>query len=147
MGNHDSMSWLPDSITARKYQEFIQSGTILDHTLPPTPYHVIIKKQNRQGIKITWEADADIESGIKYFNIYKNGKIIQRFPAEGDYQYFDTNGDNPIPEIAPQMCITLPQTDIISNTDIIEITTVNYDGLESLKTRVNITLKMTHIVN
>ena len=147
MGNHDSMSWLPDSITARKYQEFIQSGTILDHTLPPTPYHVIIKKQNRQGIKITWEADADIESGIKYFNIYKNGKFIQRFPAEGDYQYFDTNGDNPIPEIAPQMCITLPQTDIISNTDIIEITTVNYDGLESLKTRGNITLKMTHIVN
>jgi len=69
----------------------------------------VINKQNTQGIKITWEADADIESGIKHFNIYKNRKIIQRFPAEGEYQYFDTNGDNPIPEIALQMCITLPQ--------------------------------------
>ena len=95
----------------------------------------MINKQNTQGIKIIWEADADIESGIKHFNIYKNRKIIQRFPAEGEYQYFNTNGDNPIPEIAPQMCTTLPQTDIIWNTDTLEITTVNHDGLESLRAR------------
>lgn len=141
VGNPDSMSWLPDSITAIKYQEFIQTGTILDHTIPPTPYDVMIDKQNTQGIRIAWEADADIESGIKHFNIYKNREIIQRFPAEGEYQYFDTNGDNPIPEIAPQMCIALPQTDIIYNKDTIEITTVNHDGLESLRARGHIILK------
>ena len=67
IGNKTAMSWLPDSLCAVRYQEYLMTGTIHDQTTPSPPFNVRIKKLKNKGIKITWEADADIESGIKYF--------------------------------------------------------------------------------
>ena len=48
-------------------------------------------------VSLTWKADADIESGISHFNIYKDNQLVSRFPSAGSYQQFDTNGDDAYP--------------------------------------------------
>lgn len=131
-GNKHMMSWLPDSICAEKYKEYVTFGTIRDYTPPSAPFDVKINVLQQPGIEITWEADADIESGIKYFNIYKNGQLLSRYPLDADFQTFNKNGDNPIPPIAPEMHFQVPGI-IIDKADKIEVTTVNGDGLESVK--------------
>jgi pimeloyl-ACP methyl ester carboxylesterase len=134
-GNKLAMSWLPDSTCAAKYQEYITSGTIRDHTAPLAPFNVKIKTLQPKGTEITWEADADIESGIKYFNIYKKDQLLGRYPVSTDFQTFDTNGDNPIPPIAPDMHFQISKV-IRARSYKFEITTVNREGLESPKATV-----------
>ena len=133
IGNKQAMSWLPDSVCAVKYREYIETGTIRDKTAPSAPFNVKIIKSKSTCRKIIWEADADIESGIKYFNIYKNDKVVGRYPDNADFQTFNTNGDNPIPSIAPDMYFDI--SGIISGkSDSFAVSTINRDGLESLKT-------------
>lgn len=135
VGNQQAKSWLSDSTFAIKYQEYIKFGNIRDITAPPAPFNVKIKTLQPGGIEITWEADADIESGIKYFNIYKNDQLFGRYPSKIDFQTFNTNGDNPIPSLAPEMRFQISKV-LLAGSDKISITTVNRDGLESTKTKV-----------
>jgi pimeloyl-ACP methyl ester carboxylesterase len=129
-GNKQAMSWLPDSVTADKWREYVTTGTIVDKTPPPPPYYAEIKNIDKATIDLSWKANADIESGIKYFNIYKNNQFVQRYPS-GDFQSFDTNGDNCLP-ITPQS-LTCRISGINRKSDTFAITTVNHFGLESSK--------------
>ncbi len=127
-----ALSWLPDSLFALKYREYVLSGTIQDNTAPPSPYDATLHLQSGNCV-IQWKADADIESGIKCFTIYRNGKFLMRYPETEDFQRFDLNGDNPIPVSPPEMRITVSGIKI-SASDLLEITTVNRQGLESSRT-------------
>ena len=100
-GDKQGMSWLPDSTTADKWREYVTTGTVTDKTTPPAPECVEIKSTDSVTIDLYWKANADIESGIKYFNIYKNDQLVKRYPTTGSFQSFDTNGDNCFP-ILPQ---------------------------------------------
>ena len=128
------MSWLPDSTSAAKYLEYINTGTVSDHTPPPAPFHCTIKTTKTKDIEILWEADADIESGIKYFNIYKNGKILNRYPSDYDFQYFNTNGDNPILPLAPDLRYLIRSSKGYLKSDKYKVSMVNHAGLESEQT-------------
>ncbi|MGE9314558.1 hypothetical protein ACLOAU_23075 [Niabella sp. CJ426] len=125
-------SWLPDSLTAVKWREFIVSGTIVDRTAPPAPYELQLFRRHNMTVELSWKADADIESGISHFNIYKGGHLVGRFPSSGVYQGFDTNGDDAYPLSLPELRtdISLPWND----SGKISISTVNHFGLESAKT-------------
>ena len=83
-------------------------------------------------VSLTWKADADIESGINHFNIYKDNQLVGRFPSSGSYQQFDTNGDDAYPLYLPplQTDITLPWND----QGKISVSTVNHFGRESTRT-------------
>jgi pimeloyl-ACP methyl ester carboxylesterase len=133
-GNKLVMSWLPDSTSAAKYLEYINTGTVSDHTPPPAPFHCTIKSTKTKDIEILWEADADIESGIKYFNIYKNGKLLNRYPNDFDFQYFNTNGDNPILPLAPDLRYLIRSSKGYLKSDIYKVSMVNHAGLESEQT-------------
>ena len=129
-GNVSAMNWLPDSAAAVKWREYVITGSIGDKTPPPAPYGLQVNPVNDTLVVITWKADADIESGIKYFNIrMKEGQTI-RFPVSGDYQRFNTNGDNTIPIKPPELkCeITRPAR---AKESVVFISTVNHAGLES----------------
>ncbi len=128
-------SWLPDSITATKYREYILTGTIKDVTPPLAPTDIQIIKWDDAGLQLSWNAEADIESGIRRFNVYLNGKSIMRYPETGVFQTFDTNGDNPIPMIAPKMELFIPKK-MNRKTALIEISMTNGAGLESPKAKV-----------
>ncbi len=127
-GSKLNAAWLPDSVTAVKWREYVITGTVTDRTPPPAPYGLqVIKRQN--AAVLTWKADADVESGISHFNIYRNNILVSRWPSAGTYQQFDTNGDNGYPLELPRMEITL--TDPVNDPGKIAVSTVNHFGLES----------------
>lgn len=130
-GDKMSAAWFPDSATAARWREYVITGTVIDRTPPPAPYDVQIKRRHSTAVALAWKADADTESGIDHFNIYKGGQLIGRFPASGSYQQFDTNGDDTYPLLPPAL-----QTDITlqhQDTGKLSVTTVNHFGLESPK--------------
>jgi pimeloyl-ACP methyl ester carboxylesterase len=130
--NKLNASWFPDSLTAAKWREYVITGTIVDRTPPPAPFALQMNRRHNVTVSVSWKADADIESGISHFNIYRDNQFIARFPSSGAYQSFDTNGDDAYP-------ITLPplQTDITllwNDAAKISISTVNHFGMESVRT-------------
>lgn len=132
IGNRSAASWLPDSVMALKWREFSITGTIIDRTPPPAPSEAKLTRRHNVTVSVTWKADADIESGISHFNIYKDNQLIGRFPSTGAYQQFDTNGDDAYPLVLPPL-----QTDITllwNENAKITISTVNHFGLESTRT-------------
>jgi poly(3-hydroxybutyrate) depolymerase len=128
-GNEKAMSWLPDSTCAVKFREFVTTNTVKDVTPPPNPSNLKLVGE-KDSVKFTWSADADIESGIRCFNIYKNGKFLARYPREGDFQGFSTNGDDAMPVIPPQMMFKFVKTKI-NKSDLIGVSAVNRFELES----------------
>lgn len=136
-GNKQAMSWLPDSLCAVKFQEYLTSGTVHDATAPLAPENLRLVRLKDSELELIWKAEADIESGIKYFNIYKNGQLLARYPAEGDFQTFDTNGDDAVPVNPPAMIFRFPEGKI-NRTDRIGITTINRFDLESSKTQIKL---------
>ena len=130
-GNVPSMNVLPDSTVAVKWREYVITGTVGDKTPPPAPYDLQVSLVNDTLAVVTWKADADIESGIQYFNIRVIDEQTKRFPVSGDYQRFDTNGDNTVPITLPEIkCeITKPTN---AKESLIFVSTINHSGLESL---------------
>jgi pimeloyl-ACP methyl ester carboxylesterase len=131
-GNKMHAAWLPDSATAARWREYVITGTVIDRTPPPAPYDLHMHRRHNVTVELSWKADADIESGISHFNIYKDDRLIGRFPASGEYQQFDTNGDDAYPLFLPEM-----RTDITllwNDPGKISVSTVNHFGLESAKT-------------
>lgn len=131
-GNKATASWFPDSSIAVKWREYAITGTIVDRTPPPPPTEVRINRRHNVTVSVTWKADADIESGISHFNIYRNNQLVGRFPTHGSYQSFDTNGDDAYPLVLPPL-----QTDVTllwNDNAKITISTVNHFGLESIRT-------------
>lgn len=126
---------LPDEATAKLWQEYVSTGTIIDKTPPPAPFNVKAE-YNKNGITITWEADADIESGILRFEIFKNDILVGRLPESGAYQRFDTNGDNTIPIKVPEIIFRIE--DIEKEEIKISVRTINHFNLNSEKTEITI---------
>jgi hypothetical protein len=127
------MCWLPDSIVAVKWKEYVATGNVTDQTPPPPPYDLQIRKIN-DSVELTWNADADIESGIKHFNIYRDGVHIAQFPESGVYQRFDLNGDNAIPVKLPEMKVRIAASG--KKKAVISIRTVNHFDRESEETEI-----------
>jgi pimeloyl-ACP methyl ester carboxylesterase len=124
----ESLCLLPDSMTAFTWREYVTTGDVIDHTPPPAPYDLHIRWE-KDSVEFSWKADADVESGIKNFNIYRNGTYVGRFPRSGSYQTFDTNGDNTIPKILPGMKFRIFMKP--EKKTVISIRTVNNSDLES----------------
>jgi pimeloyl-ACP methyl ester carboxylesterase len=131
-GDRLSASWLPDSATAMKWKEYILTGTVVDHTPPPPPYNLKIRKLDNTCAELTWQAAADVESGISHFILYKNSQPVGRFPASDYYQRFDTNGDDAIPCYLPELRRKIEPPENAQTT--FAVSAVNHFGLESTRT-------------
>ncbi len=132
-GSRRGLCLLPDETTAKNWKEFVSTGKVADKTPPPAPFNVKVKWVNN-ALEVTWEADADIESGILRFDIFKNGILVGRLPETGDYQKFDTNGDNTIPVNVPEMKFRITGAENVKTT--ISVQAVNHFNLTSEKTEV-----------
>lgn len=124
-----AMNLLPDSISAIKWKEYVSTGTVADRTAPPAPYALKIMTENDKTLYLTWQARGDAESPIQYFKIYKNNKLIGRFPPSGNYQSFNTNGDNAMPVIPGPIKFVIDSA--TSSSDIFSVSEVNQFNLES----------------
>jgi hypothetical protein len=95
--------WLPDGDFARYWQEYVKTGWVTDITPPEAPYNLSYELLGKSTVRITWDAEADLESGIKQFYLYRNGILIKKYVGINDdyvkknFQY-GNYGDEPGPE-------------------------------------------------
>jgi pimeloyl-ACP methyl ester carboxylesterase len=75
-GDAKTAVWLPNERIAKAWSEYVQDGNVSDPTPPPPPRDVRVSPAS----ELTWEADADLESGIAEFVIERNGKELARVP-------------------------------------------------------------------
>ncbi len=132
-GDKKSLCVFPDEATAKNWKEYVTTGTVVDKTPPPPPTNLKITKSGAD-IEVSWSAEADIESGILRFEIFKDGTLIGHLPSVGAYQTFDTNGDNTLPTEVPAMKYKI-MGGAASNASI-SIRTVNHFNLASEKTEI-----------
>ncbi|HXD88706.1 MAG TPA: hypothetical protein VN641_19610 [Urbifossiella sp.] len=71
-------AWLPNERIAKAWMEYVKDAKVSDATPPPAPTNVRL-----QGNNLTWEAEADLESGLAGFIIERDGQVIARLPEQG----------------------------------------------------------------
>lgn len=77
-GDKASSLWLPNAAIAKAWMSYVKDTAIADTTPPPAPTNLQVK-----GNELTWEADADLESGIASFIIERDGEFLATVPEEG----------------------------------------------------------------
>jgi hypothetical protein len=140
-GNKLKASWFPNQTFAKLWAEYMVKGTIKDSTpFPPAPHNLTGTYSNKQ-ITLNWDADADLETGIKTFIVYRNGSVLQTlqypnapatpFSAAKGFQRWDY-GDQPNPTTPPSMTFS-DATVSDTGTYIYEVSTVNWSDVAGLK--------------
>jgi hypothetical protein len=71
-------AWLPNEAIAKAWMQYVKDTAVTDDTPPPAPTNVRLK-----GNGVTWEAEADLESGLASFIIERDGKFLAKVPEQG----------------------------------------------------------------
>jgi pimeloyl-ACP methyl ester carboxylesterase len=75
-------AWLPNQSIARRWMEYVKDTAVTDTTPPPTPTKLRIKAN-----KLSWETEADLESGLTGFIIERDGKFLAKVPEQGKNRF------------------------------------------------------------
>jgi hypothetical protein len=70
-------AWLPNEAVAKAWMEYVKDTKVTDTTPPPAPTNARV-----QGNKLTWEAEADLESGLAQFIIERDGQDLATVPEK-----------------------------------------------------------------
>lgn len=126
--------WLPNEKFAKLWAEYVKTGSTSDGTPPPAPTNVKLTAKAGGGIELTWDCEADFESGLKCFLIRRDGKPLAQVPEKpvGKFgrplfqsmSYHDTP-EKPLPEMK------FVDTVKPGETHTYEVISVNSVGLES----------------
>lgn len=71
-------AWLPNAAVAKAWTEYVKDTKVTDATPPAAPTNVRVK-----GDTLTWDAEADIESGLAGFVIERDGQPLTAVPEPG----------------------------------------------------------------
>jgi hypothetical protein len=77
-GNAKTAVWLPNERIAKVWVEYENNGNVSDTTPPPAPTNVRVSPTG----ELSWEAEADFESGIAAFIIERDGVKLARVPEK-----------------------------------------------------------------
>jgi hypothetical protein len=80
-GNPLEAAWLPNEQVAKIWIEYVKSGTVADVTPPLPPFNVRVTSRGSGGNEITWDAEADFESGIGGFFVMRDNRALARLPT------------------------------------------------------------------
>lgn len=69
--------WLPNEAVARAWMHYVKDTAIPDPTPPPAPTNLRVN-----GSELTWDAEADLESGLAHFIVERDGKVIGQVPEQ-----------------------------------------------------------------
>ncbi len=69
--------WLPDEAVARLWSQYVKDTALPDTSPPPAPTQLQVK-----GNQLTWQAEADLESGLAHFIIERDGQPIATVPEQ-----------------------------------------------------------------
>src|SRR3984893_17501626 len=81
-GDPNKAAWLPNEATAKIWMEYVRTGTVSDAGAPPAPFNARARADANHGNEITWEAEADIVSGLGGFIVLRDGRGIARLPMQ-----------------------------------------------------------------
>lgn len=122
--------WIPNESVTRAWMQYVKDTRVLDGTAPPPPTDVTVT-----GNVVAWEANADLESGLEKFLIYRDGELLGSVPEDGknrfgrpifqNLQYSDT---------PTQPLVPMRYTDISAKPDAshrYSVVAVNTAGLQS----------------
>jgi hypothetical protein len=70
-------AWLPNESIARAWMQYVKDTAVADATPPPPPTHVRVT-----GAELSWNAQADLESGLASFVIERDGKFLANYPDQ-----------------------------------------------------------------
>ena len=137
LGPVEESCWLPNEAIAKAWKQYVKDTAVVDVTPPPAPTNV-----HSQGGVLTWEAEADIESGLASFIIERDGKFLANVPEVGknpygrpifqSLQYSDTPSQ---PLVQMRYTDSKPEADKVHQYKVISVNTVgltsrmNRDGL------------------
>jgi hypothetical protein len=115
------------------------TGAVSDSTPPPAPTSIQVKLiDNTRDNEITWDAEADFESGLQQFVIERDGVEIGRVPEKPEGKYgralFQSMsyGDTPNPPL-PQMRFVEKNAPVNIKAPVYRVRSVNSVGLKSEK--------------
>ncbi len=74
---HKKHIWLPGAQFSGLWSAYVKDTRVPDLTPPPAPTHLKV-----EGHKLTWQATADLESGLAHFIIERDGKEIATVPEK-----------------------------------------------------------------
>lgn len=77
-GDPRQAAWLPNETIARAWMQYVKNTEVADTTPPPAPRNVRI-----QGHELSWDAEADLESGLASFIIERDGQMLATLPEQG----------------------------------------------------------------
>jgi pimeloyl-ACP methyl ester carboxylesterase len=77
-GPLETSVWLPGEAIAKAWSQYVKDTAIPDTTAPPAPTKLIVK-----GNELTWECEADLESGLAAFVIERDGVVLAKLPEAG----------------------------------------------------------------
>lgn len=81
-GDPLTTGWLPDEAIAKAWMQFREDTNVIDTTPPPSPSRV-----QRDGNRLNWFAEADVESGIQKFVILRDGKFLSEVAGSGKNRF------------------------------------------------------------
>jgi len=134
-GKAEEAVWLPNEKVAKAWAEYVRTGAVSDTTPPPSAFNLKATPKPDQTIEITWDAEADLESGIKAFLIQRDGQDLAQVPEKpvGKFgkplfqamSYHDTP-EKPLPEMR-----FLDKTAKPGQKHVYRVITVNGAGLKA----------------
>lgn len=74
--------WLPNAAIAKAWEQYVKDTAIADRTPPPAPTHLRVN-----GNELTWDVEADVESGLAGFIIERDGQFLARVPEKASNPY------------------------------------------------------------
>ena len=132
-----AMSWLPNESFVQAWEEYMKTGAVSDKTPPPAPTNVLVKPvENTHDNEITWDVEADLESGIQQFIIERDGVEIGRVPEKPVGKFgrplFQamSYGDTPTPPL-PQMRFIEKDAPVNIKAPVYRVRSINSVGFKS----------------
>jgi len=81
-GNPLKAAWLPNKTLAIGWMQYVKDTAVKDTTPPPAPTNLRVK-----GTELSWNAEADLESGLAHFIIERDGKFLANYPSEANNRF------------------------------------------------------------
>jgi hypothetical protein len=76
-GEIEASVWLPNQLIARAWAQYVDDTAVTDNTPPPAP-----TKLEVNGNQLSWEAEADLQSGLASFMIERDGEFLAQVPQQ-----------------------------------------------------------------
>ena len=76
-GDSKQAVWLPNEAIAKAWMHYVKDTAVPDDTPPPAPTNLRVN-----GSELTWDAEADLDSGLAGFIIERDGQFLADVPEK-----------------------------------------------------------------